>query len=160
MAKKPPTRTSSVRKKKTAASTYYISIGVGIVLIAMVFSVGYAILSAKDTSGKVGAIPQNTTNSYGWAVGDPNAKAKVVIYEDFQCPYCDEFETAGRDQLRQAAADGKAYIVYYPIAFLDQSSTTNYSTRALNAFGVVLDSAGVQVADKREPPAKMDNELA
>ena len=155
MAKKPTKTTSSASsskkssaRRKPSGSSMYIAIVVGVVLIGMVFAVGYSLISAKDTTGKLGAVPRNTTDKYSMAVGNPDAKAKVVIYEDFQCPYCDEFENAARDQLTQAAADGKAYILYTPIAFLDRSSTTNYSTRALNAFGVVLDSAGVQVADK------------
>lgn len=149
MAKKSSTRTRPTStKKKTPNSTYYIATVVGVVVIAMVFAVSYAVYTSKDKTGQIGAVPLNTVNSYGMAVGDPNAKAQVVIYEDFQCPYCDEFETAAKAQLTQAAADGKAYVIYYPIAFLDRASTTNYSTRALNAFGVVLNASGVTVADK------------
>jgi protein-disulfide isomerase len=62
---------------------------------------------------------------------------KVEVFEDFLCPFCQQFEEQSRAALRQAAADGTAYVVYRPIAFLDE-----YSSRALNAFGVVLDESG------------------
>lgn len=148
MANKSKRTRPSVTKKKTSSGTYYIVTVVIVVLIAMVAMVAFALSKSSDTAGQVGAIPSNATDSYGMALGNPDAAAKVVIYEDFQCPYCDEFENAGRTPLAQAESDGRAYVVYYPIAFLDRASTTNYSTRALNAFGVVLDASGVQVADK------------
>ena len=76
-------------------------------------------------------------DTYGVGIGDPKAPVKVEVFEDFLCPYCRQFEETSRDDLRQAAIDGKAYVVYRPIAFLDE-----YSTRSLNAFGVVLDTSG------------------
>ena len=76
-------------------------------------------------------------------VGDPDAPVKVEVFEDFLCPFCGQFEATSRADLRQAADDGKAYVVYRPIAFLNE-----YSTRSLNAFGVVLDTSGGAVALK------------
>ena len=76
-------------------------------------------------------------------VGDPDAPVKVEVFEDFLCPYCGQFEATSRDDLRQAAADGTAYVVYRPIAFLSE-----YSTRSLNAFAVVLAKSGGDVALK------------
>ena len=45
---------------------------------------------------------------------NPNAP-KVVIYEDFLCPYCREFESASRATLRDAAEKGKAVVEYRPV---------------------------------------------
>lgn len=80
-------------------------------------------------------------DTYGLGVGDPDAPVKVEIFEDYQCPYCKQFEEASHDKLRQAAESGEAYVVYRPMAFLN-----DYSGRALNAFGVVLDVSGGEVA--------------
>ena len=45
-------------------------------------------------------------------------------------------------QIQDAIADGKVKVDYHMVAFLDRSSTTNYSSRALNAAMAVLSTAG------------------
>ena len=80
-------------------------------------------------------------DTYGLGVGNPDAKVKVEIFEDFLCPFCEQYESASRDQLREAAAEGKAHLVYRPIAFLSE-----YSMRAQNAFAVVLNESGPEIA--------------
>ena len=136
-----------------------------VAVIAIVVGIGYAVQSQRDTTGENAAAPSDpsstatsgssgsaTTGSgpkvaladkYGVGVGDPGAPVKVEVFEDFLCPFCRQFEAASHNDLRQAAADGKAYVVYRPIAFLNE-----YSTRSLNAFGVVLDTSGGTVALK------------
>ena len=42
----------------------------------------------------------------------------------------------------RAIADGKIKVDYHMVAFLDRASTTNYSSRALNAAMAVLSTAG------------------
>ena len=138
-----------------------------VAVIAIVVGIGYAVQAGRDTTGKEAAAPGDSSSSstpapgesgdtsasdagnpgvadtYGVGVGDPKAPVKVEVFEDFLCPYCGQFEATSRDDLRQAAIDGKAYVVYRPIAFLNE-----YSTRSLNAFGVVLDTSGGAVALK------------
>src|SRR5690606_14535788 len=72
-------------------------------------------------------------DTYGLGVGNPDAPVKVEVFEDFQCPHCKDFEAASRDLLADAAAKGQAFVVYRPMAFINQ-----YSVDALNALGVVL----------------------
>ena len=134
-----------------------------IAVIAIVVGIGYAVQAGRDTTGEDAAAPGESSSStgtppggaasadgdpgvadtYGVGVGDPDAPVKVEVFEDFLCPYCRQFEETSRDDLRQAAVDGKAYVVYRPIAFLSE-----YSTRSLNAFAVVLDKSGGDVALK------------
>ena len=60
-------------------------------------------------------------------------------------------------QVDQAVEDGKVKVEYRMVAFLDGASTTEYSSRALNALMVVLDTSGpdaylgVPAAPLREP---------
>ena len=138
-----------------------------VAVIAIVVGIGYAVQAGRDTTGKDAAAPGDSSSSatpasggasgtpasdagnpgvadtYGVGVGDPKAPVKVEVFEDFLCPFCGQFEKTSRDDLRQAAIDGKAYVVYRPIAFLNE-----YSTRSLNAFGVVLDTSGGAAALK------------
>jgi protein-disulfide isomerase len=71
-------------------------------------------------------------------MGNAKAPVKVVIYEDFLCPYCRELESSTRDFLRENAAKGKVYVEYQPINLLE---TYDYSARSLNAWAAVLKHA-------------------
>lgn len=131
-----------------------IGVVVAVVLV-MIVAVGWAIQSNRDTSGEEGAAPgENSsqsvdpgdvqialTDEYGLGVGDPDAPVKVEIFEDFQCPYCAQLEGETSDDLLKAAKAGDAFVVYRPMAFLN-----DYSSEALNAFGVVLEEAGGKAA--------------
>jgi len=76
-------------------------------------------------------------------VGDDTAPVKVVIYEDFLCPYCRQLEMETREFLRQNAAKGKVQVEYRPINILTQ---TTYSARAMNAWAAVLKHASPHAA--------------
>jgi protein-disulfide isomerase len=66
----------------------------------------------------------------------------VDLYEDLQCPNCKNFEAQSGSTLAGLLARGKVVLHYHPMAFLDSSANGNFSTRALNAAAVVLDTAG------------------
>lgn len=127
------------------------------VVLAVVIG-GVLVQSLRDTTGEEASAPAGdatprpdggsdgelaaaAADTYGLGIGDPDAPVKVEVFEDFLCPFCREYETAARDALRQAAADGHVYVVYRPIAILN-----DYSARAMNALGVVLEESGGDVA--------------
>jgi protein-disulfide isomerase len=83
-------------------------------------------------------------SEYGLVVGDPDAPAEVVVYEDFLCPACGAFEAAAGEGLADAAADGRVVVDYRPISILQRVGP--YSAASLNAFLVVRDAAGDEVA--------------
>ncbi|MEP6482578.1 MAG: thioredoxin domain-containing protein [Rhodoglobus sp.] len=72
---------------------------------------------------------------------DPTAHkdtVNIVVYLDYQCPYCQQFETTNSDQIGKWVASGLATVEIHPIAILDNSSNgTKYSTRAANAAACV-----------------------
>lgn len=118
---------------------------IGGVVLAMIVIVvgGFLINRARDTSTDVNA-PTAGTGDYGVAIGDPKAPHTVVIYEDFLCPFCGEFEKASRQDLAQLADAGSVYVEYRPFDLLQ----TDYSMAAASAFKVVLDASGPEVAKK------------
>lgn len=171
---------AAVAEQQRAESRRKLLIGGGILAaILLIIGVGVIIQSQRDTTGNEADAPGEPTSSasgtgsttgtdgglqvapvdtYGLGVGDPNAPVKVEIFEDFVCPFCKGFEEASQEKLRQAARDGKAFIVYRPIAFI-----TPYSSTSLNAFAVVQDKAGAQTALKfhdqlfaNQPPEDRD----
>jgi protein-disulfide isomerase len=78
-------------------------------------------------------------------LGQQSAPVKVVVYEDFLCPFCRELEDSTRDFLRENAAKGKVQVEYRPINLLTDST---YSARAMNAWAAVLKNASPNVALK------------
>ena len=65
---------------------------------------------------------------------------RVDAFIDFLCPYCQRFELSAGPALAGLVADRLISLAYHPMNFLDQASTTNYSTRAAAASGCAADS--------------------
>ena len=81
------------------------------------------------------------------AEAEAGKPVKVVLYVDFICPVCKDFETRYNDQLTSLRNDGKITVEYRPLGFLDSRSTTNYSSRAANAAACVANTAPEKYAD-------------
>ncbi len=129
-------------QKRKERTRNWLVVGAVVVAIAIIGGVMFAISSNKDTSGRaVGAsgTPSNLTGTYNVVIGKSSAPDTIKMYEDFQCPICAGFEAATGPQVRAAIADGKVKVDYHMVAFLDPSSSTNYSSRALNAAMAVLE---------------------
>lgn len=62
----------------------------------------------------------------------------VVVYLDYMCPICGQFEQANGEMLTQLVASGDIVLEMRPISFLDRMSQgTEYSTRSANAMAAV-----------------------
>jgi protein-disulfide isomerase len=97
----------------------------------------------KDAQG-AGSDAKSVAAGTAWLeVGDASAPVKVVVYEDFLCPYCRELEASTRDYLQENADKGRVYVEYRPINVLRQY---DYSARALNAWAAVLKHASPEAA--------------
>lgn len=120
-----------------------------VVVLGVVGVMATVLQSSRDTTGQSGALPQNMASTYAVPVGDTGAPVTVDLYEDFMCPICGELEDASRGWVQQYVDSGKMQLRYHVMSFLDsQSNGTEYSTRAANAFAVVTDTAGPEVAKK------------
>src|ERR1700758_2076315 len=64
---------------------------------------------------------------------------RVDAFIDFLCPFCQRFELSSGEALARLAADGQISLIYHPMNFLDEASTTNYSSRAAAASGCAAD---------------------
>ena len=114
-------------------------------VLAVILGIGIAVQAGRDTTGQVASAPSGVVDQYAVPVGDP-APVPVDVYEDFMCPFCGQFEAAAGDVLQKYVDQGDVRVRYHVIAFLDEASTTDYSTRAMNAYAVVLDTAGREAA--------------
>ena len=95
-------------------------------------------------SDKPDTAPAGASGDYGMVVGDADAPKSIVIYEDFLCPFCGQLEQTVGDQLDAAVEAGEVNVEYRPLPFLERIS--DYSPEAANAFAVVLDESGPEVA--------------
>jgi len=100
----------------------------GIVLNGDGTSMGYVATDAIAADG-------DPVASTAPAAGDPVA---IVMYVDYQCPYCAQFETTNATQIEQWVTAGMATVEIHPIANLDsQSLGTRYSSRSANTAACV-----------------------
>jgi protein-disulfide isomerase len=98
------------------------------------------VLSQKDVDA-----PAAGESKYGVTIGDSDAPHELVIYEDFVCPFCGELESQTHEKLADLADDGKVFVDYRPFDLLS-GGVGDYPIRAANAFAVVLDTSGPEVA--------------
>lgn len=146
--KKPQTQRSETARKAAEVvkaqqaedrrRTVLIQAGVAAAAVIAVLLVTVAFLSASDDD-EPAATPDAVDDRGAFMVGNPDAPVTVEVVEDFQCPACRAFEQAAADLLTSYAEGDEVDVAYRGIAFLDRASTTNYSSRALNASACVME---------------------
>jgi len=118
---------------------------VGVVLaMVLIIAGGFLINSLRDSSDDTAAAAEAPGSEHGLTIGEASAPHKVVIYEDFICPFCGELEKRTHSELEQLAADGKVQVEYRPFVLLSRIGP--YSEAATEAFGITLEQSGDDVA--------------
>jgi protein-disulfide isomerase len=85
-----------------------------------------------------GRVPADATpEGDGVVIGE--GQVRVDAFIDFLCPFCRRFELSSGAALAKLTAEGRASLAYHPMNFLDEASTTSYSTRAAAASGCAAD---------------------
>jgi protein-disulfide isomerase len=145
-------RAAAIRKeqerKERRRRTVVITAVIGVVL-ALLLAAGYAVQSSRDTTGQASTPPTGVVDKYAVPRGQDSAPVTVTVYEDFMCPFCGDFEGESRSVLKKYVDAGDVQVQYRVLSFLDRASSgTEYSTRAMSALGVVLDTSGAEVAGK------------
>jgi protein-disulfide isomerase len=139
-------RVEQMRREQEAAArrrrTWTVT-AVVVAVLALVVGGGIALqVSRSGGDGGGSAEPAGTVERYAIPRGDASAPVTLTIYEDFLCPACRTVESYLKQTIDRYVEDGRVRVEYRPIAFLDQASTTDYSTRALSAAACVLDRSG------------------
>ena len=106
----------------------------GILLITALFVVPPLLEKSKP----VGEIKPISTvvrpMAKGTAAGDPNAKVRIDVFVDFQCPACMNYtQTVEKQVMDNYVASSKVYYVVRQFPFIDDNSATKESTQAANA---------------------------
>ncbi|RXZ67358.1 DsbA family protein [Agromyces albus] len=73
---------------------------------------------------------------------DSGTVANIVMYIDYLCPFCGQFEKTNSESIRTMIESGAATLEVHPIAILtNKSAGTRYSARAANAAACVANSS-------------------
>ena len=121
--------------------TVMVQAGVAALVVVVVLAVTVAILRAQDGT-EPSAVPPEVDDQGALVLGNPEAAVTVQVVEDFQCPACRAFEAANGDLLRSYVEGDEVQVAYRGIAFLDRASSTDYSSRSLNASACVMAEGG------------------
>jgi Thioredoxin len=78
-------------------------------------------------------VPSHHTPAGGVLIGSDNARRRLVVYEDPQCPYCRQFEEASGDMLRREVAAGAVAVEYRMRCFIGGESIRADNALALAA---------------------------
>ncbi len=132
-------RAQAARQESRRRNVLILAAVAAVLVVAV--GVGVLVQFTRSSNPATAAVttPANSTNN-GFVVGSSSAPVTIVAYEDYQCPACKNFEDLNGAQIDQWIADGTVKVNYRAIAFLDRMSSTNYSTRALNAAAAVMNS--------------------
>ncbi|MEI6763308.1 MAG: thioredoxin domain-containing protein [Actinomycetes bacterium] len=123
---------SDKKKASKAKDTTNRNIAIGMVIFVVLVGVIFSVLSNK-TNSKV-SIPAtvSATDGYG-IVFNKDAKVKVDIWEDFQCPHCKDFESVAGDYINGLVRAGKIRAVYHPMTFIGPESVLAAAAAACTA---------------------------
>jgi protein-disulfide isomerase len=108
-----------------------IVVVVGVVLLMLVPTL---ISKGTKTTAK---IPSSVSASHGYGIvfnGDVKSVPVVDVYEDFQCPICQQFEKMNGDYIESLIKAKKATVIYHSLSFLGPDSI-----RAANAGACAAD---------------------
>lgn len=110
------------RKQQSSQRIFWI---IGIVVIAVAIA-GVLIYPSLTPIGDIKAsTPLTRPNVNGLAMGDPNAKVKIELFSDFQCPACKNFLKNNEATLISTyVATGKVYVKYAPLSFIGPESVS------------------------------------
>ena len=104
----------------------YLLVGGGCLLslcVVLLLVGGYytfIFIEAKPIDTVVTAAPITLPNPNGLTLGDPNAKVTIDVFEDFQCPACQQFSDQIEPLIVQnLVATGKAKYIFRHYPFID-----------------------------------------
>ncbi|MDR0959421.1 MAG: DsbA family protein [Propionibacteriaceae bacterium] len=115
----------------------------GIIIAGLVLAGAITMLLQRG-GPEVTPDPPNANADHSGIVVNPEATTQhsLVIYLDYQCPWCARFDIAFRDIINQAADDGVVKVEYRAMTFLDSMLGNDSSVRGAVA-AACADEVGV-----------------
>lgn len=115
--------------------TFFIG---GTAVVGLVIILAIAIPTIKEATTPVGDFvritPVAMATADGFKLGDPNAKVKLEVFEDYQCSACKSYTTNIEPLVISELVDkGLVYYIMYQFPFLDDDSAIKDSDQAASA---------------------------
>jgi protein-disulfide isomerase len=135
ISKRDAIKAQRTKKKRRQRMNTILYVGGFIVLLVLVLISPTIYNSLKPAGSFVQITPEVHPLENGKTIGDPNAKVKVLVYEDFQCPNCKTYADSIEKQLVDSSyiTDGQVDYVFMQFPFIDSNSITKESHQAANA---------------------------
>lgn len=130
-----------------------ITIAILVVVTVLIAVAWWGIETSRPHYQKDVITPKGATASYGivydaaaaGATPPKKAPPTIELYEDFQCPVCQQFEATSGAAVQALVKSGKATVIFKPWSFLDPKASLNeYSHRSTNVALLVLEKGGVE----------------
>jgi protein-disulfide isomerase len=113
--------------------TLWTTVSVVIVLV-IAGLVGWSQFSNQQSTNAAKLVTPTVAVDQGTAFKVGAGPVQVDLYEDFQCPICNEFEHSTGATVSQLVSQNKITVLYHPVSILDRESNgTEYSTRSAGA---------------------------
>ena len=74
-----------------------------------------------------------TADGYGIIIGYPDARVRIEVYTEPQCPACARLQSQYGDEMAKYIASGELAVTYRPMTFIDGQTGTDYSAHVSNA---------------------------
>lgn len=135
ISKRDAIKAQRTKKKRQQRMNTLLWVGGFIVLLILLFISPTIYNSLKPAGSFVRITPEAHPMENGKTIGDPNAKVKIEVYEDFQCPSCKQYVGTVETQLVHSTyiTNGQVYYEFMHYPFIDTNSLTKESHQAANA---------------------------
>jgi protein-disulfide isomerase len=112
----------------------------GIAIVAIVVTLGAYLINKKEKrtqlanayTGQLAPLTRESDGSITMAKAGVTAPL-LEVFEDFQCPVCQQFEKTSGDTIKKLAAEGKVKVVYRPFQLFQQDPQAANTKRAAMA---------------------------
>ena len=128
-------RKEEMRRRERQQRYFITGSLVVILVVVLAFVIVPLVQNALNPGGDfIEVTPQAYANAKGKTIGDPNAKIKIEVFEDFKCSACKTYaQNVEPDLIKQITDRADIYYVFYNFPFLDDQSADKQSDRAANA---------------------------
>ncbi len=119
------TRTIAPPRRPKDRRTLWVLTGSVLLTVAVLVALNLPRSPSVDPVVTAGpsATADARTGTSGRTWGRPNAPVRVIVFADFQCPFCKQFTTAREPQLAAEFVDtGKVLYEYHYMAFIGPES--------------------------------------
>lgn len=109
-------------KSKNTANTRQIQVLIAALALVVVAVLAVIFLQANQGTGTVGDyadVPQSRTEDGAFVLGNPEAAVTVVLFEDFLCPHCQDYQPEVKRFVSEYVLTGKAQLEFRMIVAVD-----------------------------------------